>query len=583
MLKRYMGPVKACGLLALLLMSSASAQMQNAASSASALPLGAQGIAQAAGGVQNAMGNAAQTAAGFGSAMSTAVQNAMGAMPGAQMAANALQNAFPGASAFRAAAVNAMGGAAAQSPTGGLPQITLPLATAPLSFPFISEAQATVNNAVQWAAGLPAAGMQVASGVAQSGISLMNSIPAGVAAALDGPNAASRAARQVQNQIPALGTEINRATEGSVAVATGVLGMPRANLQGILPTLPAMSPMMAGVGNAIRNIPQNLQNSLPAANLPGALSTNLGRQGITLTLPASSPAAEPAHSKAAAPAPEAAKAVYASTPAKSTATAPAPEHVKPVEVSTPSQSMAPAPAPESHKSVEAPTPAKSMGTAPGPDAHKTDAHKSAYAPAPGPQDDARQILSAYLASTAGLVASSFQGLMEFKQTMAPTSATKLEESAPNEGDEEEDSAAPAPAAVRAEGKPVESEAVAPAPHAPTNKYALEMEAPAPGPMALAAASKSIAHAPAPSKEETDKEETEDSMAKPVGKAESTTEHKPSGEAPAPASMKADLAKSPTKSAPVDDEEEEDDEESADDEEEVDTSLPNRRLLRSRRQ
>jgi hypothetical protein len=76
--------------------------------------------------------------------------------------------------------------------------------------------------------------MQMASGVAQSGISLMNSIPAGVAAALDGPNAASRAARQVQNQIPALGTEINRAAEGGVAVATGIMGMPRANLQNIL-------------------------------------------------------------------------------------------------------------------------------------------------------------------------------------------------------------------------------------------------------------------------------------------------------------------------------------------------------------
>jgi hypothetical protein len=49
----------------------------------------------------------------------------------------------------------------AQAPAMNLPGFTLPLATAPLSFPFISEAQATVNNAVQWAAGLPAAGMQV--------------------------------------------------------------------------------------------------------------------------------------------------------------------------------------------------------------------------------------------------------------------------------------------------------------------------------------------------------------------------------------------------------------------------------------
>lgn len=50
----------------------------------------------------------------------------------------------------------------AQAPALGLPQF-IPLASAPIGFNFISEAQATVNNAVQWAAGLPAAGMQVHS------------------------------------------------------------------------------------------------------------------------------------------------------------------------------------------------------------------------------------------------------------------------------------------------------------------------------------------------------------------------------------------------------------------------------------
>lgn len=79
----------------------------------------------------------------------------------------------------------------------------------------------------------------MASGVAQSGIGLVTSFPAGVAAALDAPGAASRAAARVQRQIPAIGTELNRAVEGNAAVATGVLGMPRANVQNILVSPPA--------------------------------------------------------------------------------------------------------------------------------------------------------------------------------------------------------------------------------------------------------------------------------------------------------------------------------------------------------
>jgi hypothetical protein len=106
----------------------------------------------------------------------------------------------------------------------------------------------------------------VATGVAQTGANVMESIPAGVAAAIDGPNAAMQVIQRAGNQIPAIGNEFNRAAEGTVAVANGVLGVPRGNLPNlsmVRPSRPNTVPLLQTISpspyfpfsSSCRNLP----------------------------------------------------------------------------------------------------------------------------------------------------------------------------------------------------------------------------------------------------------------------------------------------------------------------------------------
>lgn len=164
----------------------------------------------------------------------------------------------------------------------------------------------------------------------------------------------------------------------------------------VQPNLSAMPPVVAGVGNAIQNLPQNIQNSLPANNPAATFITNMNNLARGNT------------------------------------------------GASPGTAASPSPAPVVSSPAAVPTPASAPAPAEGPALREG--------------QDAREFLREYLStSESNPIANSIQGLIGFNEIAssvpAPAPAHKAEASVEGEeadseeesGDEESATPAPAPA------------------------------------------------------------------------------------------------------------------------------------------